>query len=92
MNEAFYELPKEKQRAVYNAAMEVFGEYEYKRASTDLIASKAGVSPSNTKAAGPVINIRFCSLSQNISSSPPKSFTVPGREYTGESGGKICAQ
>lgn len=44
MNEAFYELPKEKQRAVYNAAMEVFGEYEYKRASTDLIASKAGVS------------------------------------------------
>ena len=44
MNEAFYELPKEKQKAIYNASMEVFGEYEYKRASTDLIASKAGVS------------------------------------------------
>ena len=44
MNEAFYELPKERQNAIYNAAMEVFGEYEYKRASTDLIASKAGVS------------------------------------------------
>ncbi len=44
MNNAFYELPEEKQLAVYNAAMEVFGEYEYKRASTDLIASKAGIS------------------------------------------------
>ena len=44
MNEAFYELPEEKQKAIYNASMEVFGEYEYKRASTDLIASKAGVS------------------------------------------------
>lgn len=44
MNEAFYELPKEKQKAIYNAAMEVFGNYEYKRASTDLIATKAGVS------------------------------------------------
>ena len=40
MNEAFYELPKEKQKAIYNAAMEVFGNYEYKRASTDLIATK----------------------------------------------------
>ena len=44
MNERFKELPEEKQRAVYNAAMEVFGKYEYKRASTDLIASKACVS------------------------------------------------
>ena len=44
MNERFKELPEEKQRAVFNAAMEVFGKYEYKRASTDLIASKAGVS------------------------------------------------
>ena len=44
MNKAFNELSKEKQQAIYNAAMEVFGEYEYKRASTDLIASKAGVS------------------------------------------------
>lgn len=30
--------------AVFNAAMEVFGTYEYKKASTDLIAAKAGVS------------------------------------------------
>ncbi len=44
INEAFYELSKEKQMAIYNAAMEVFGKYEYKRASTDLIAAKAGVS------------------------------------------------
>lgn len=44
MNERFKELPEEKQLAIFNAAMEVFGKYEYKRASTDLIASKAGVS------------------------------------------------
>ena len=44
MNEAFHKLPKEKQQDICNAAMEVFGDYEYKRASTDLIASKAGVS------------------------------------------------
>lgn len=44
MNEAFFELPPEKQMAVNNAAMEVFGQYEYKRASTDLIAAKAGIS------------------------------------------------
>ena len=44
MNEAFYELSEEKQQAIYNDSMEVFGDYEYNRASTDLIASKAGVS------------------------------------------------
>lgn len=44
MNEAFYALAEEKQRAVFNAAMEVFARWEYKRASTDLIAAKAGVS------------------------------------------------
>lgn len=44
MNEAFYALEEEKQRAVFNAAMEVFSRWEYKRASTDLIAAKAGVS------------------------------------------------
>ena len=44
MNEKFYELPEEKQLYVLNAAMEVFAEYEYKKASTDLIAAKAGVS------------------------------------------------
>ncbi len=44
MNERFRELSEEKQLAIFNAAMEVFGKYEYKRASTDLIASKAGIS------------------------------------------------
>ena len=40
MNEAFYALEEEKQRAVFNAAMEVFSRWEYKRASTDLIAAR----------------------------------------------------
>ncbi len=44
MNEKFYTLPEEKQQSIINAAMEVFSQNEYKRASTDLIASKAGVS------------------------------------------------
>ena len=44
MNEAFFALPPEKQRAVFNASMEIFSKWEYKRASTDLIAAKAGVS------------------------------------------------
>lgn len=44
MNERFYELPEEKQLAVINGAMEVFGKNDYKRASTDLMAAKAGVS------------------------------------------------
>ena len=44
MNDRFNELPEEKQRAVFNAAIEVFAKYDYKKASTDLIAAKAGVS------------------------------------------------
>lgn len=44
MNDKFYELPEEKQLRILNAAMEVFGLHEYKRASTDVIAAKAGVS------------------------------------------------
>lgn len=44
MNERFKELPEEKQRAVLNAAMEVFAKYDYKKASTDMIAAKAGIS------------------------------------------------
>lgn len=44
MNDKFYSLPQEKQRSIINAATEVFGKNEYKKASTDLIASKAGVS------------------------------------------------
>jgi TetR/AcrR family transcriptional regulator len=37
MNEKFYSLPEEKQLKIINAAMEVFGQNEYKRASTDLM-------------------------------------------------------
>ena len=44
MNERFYTLPEEKQQNIVNAAMEVFAKNEYKRASTDLIAAKAGIS------------------------------------------------
>ncbi len=44
MSERFKELPKEKQLSIMRAATEVFAKYEYKKASTDLIASKAGVS------------------------------------------------
>ena len=44
MSERFKELPEEKQISILEAAMQVFAKYEYKKASTDLIASKAGVS------------------------------------------------
>lgn len=44
MNEKFFALSQEKQTAIRNAAMEVFAKNEYKRASTDLIAAKAGIS------------------------------------------------
>lgn len=44
MSERFKELPVEKQLSIMRAATEVFAKYEYKKASTDLIASKAGVS------------------------------------------------
>ena len=44
MNEQFLELPEEKKMRIINAGFEVFGNYEYKRASTDLIAVKAGIS------------------------------------------------
>lgn len=44
MSERFKELPEEKQISILRAATEVFAKYEYKKASTDLIASKAGVS------------------------------------------------
>ena len=37
-------MPEDKRLAVLNAAIEVFGKYDYKRASTDLIAVKAGIS------------------------------------------------
>lgn len=44
MNEKFFSLPVEKQHRIINAVTEVFGKNEYKRASTDLIAHKAGIS------------------------------------------------
>lgn len=44
MNEKFYELPEEKQMRIINAALEVFSQNEYKRASTDEIARIAGTS------------------------------------------------
>ncbi len=44
MSERFKELSEEKQLSILRAAIEVFAKYEYKKASTDLIASKAGVS------------------------------------------------
>lgn len=44
MNEKFFQLPQEKQLRIINAAMEVFSKNEYKHASTELMATKAGVS------------------------------------------------
>lgn len=44
MCEVFQELPEEKQLRIINAAMEVFSQNDYKRASTDDIAAKAGIS------------------------------------------------
>lgn len=44
MNEKFFELPKEKQMNIITAAIEVFGANDYKRAVTDSIAAKAGIS------------------------------------------------
>ena len=40
----FASLPKEKKSRILTAAMEVFAKIDYKRASTDEIASKAGIS------------------------------------------------
>lgn len=44
MNKKFHSLPEEKQLRILNAAMEVFAKYDYKHASTDLIAARAGIS------------------------------------------------
>lgn len=44
MNDKFESLPEEKKQSIINAAMEVFGKNDYTRASTDLIAVKAGIS------------------------------------------------
>lgn len=44
MNEKFLELPEEKQMRIINAGFEVFSQNDYKRASTEQIAAKAGIS------------------------------------------------
>jgi len=44
MNEQFFDLPEEKRLKIINAGFEVFAQNEYKRASTELIADKAGIS------------------------------------------------
>ena len=44
INVRFLELPEEKQHAIFNAGLEVFAKSDYKRASTEEIAAKAGIS------------------------------------------------
>jgi AcrR family transcriptional regulator len=44
MNEKFNELPEEKRMRIINAGFEVFSQSEYKKASTDDIAARAGIS------------------------------------------------
>ena len=44
MNEKFFTLSKERQDTIINAALHVFAKYDYKKASTDEIASLAGIS------------------------------------------------
>lgn len=44
LNEKFFELPEEKQLRIINAGFEVFSHSEYKKASTEDIAAKAGIS------------------------------------------------
>ena len=44
MNEKFFELKKEKQDRIINAALKLFAVYGYKRASTDEMVTQAGIS------------------------------------------------
>lgn len=44
MNDIFLTLPVEKQQRIINAALQIFAKNEYKQASTDDIASLAGIS------------------------------------------------
>lgn len=44
MNDKFFELPEEKQKVILNAAMHVFAQHDYKKATTDEIVQKAGIS------------------------------------------------
>lgn len=42
--EKFESLPEERQEAIFEAAVEAFGRNDYKSASTEAIARKAGIS------------------------------------------------
>lgn len=44
MNAKFFDVKKEKQDAIINAALKVFAENGYKKASTDVIVKTAGIS------------------------------------------------
>lgn len=44
MNAKFFDVKKEKQDAIINAALKVFAENGYKKASTDVIVQTAGIS------------------------------------------------
>lgn len=44
MNDKFFDVKKQKQDAIINAALQAFGENGYKRASTDVIVRQAGIS------------------------------------------------
>lgn len=44
MNDKFLKLSEEKQLRIINAGLEVFGKFDYKKASTELIAEKSQIS------------------------------------------------
>lgn len=44
MNNKFYKLPEQKQLRIINAGLKVFGQNDYKKASTEEIAIEAGIS------------------------------------------------
>lgn len=44
MNEKFFALAPEKQHRIINAGLKVFSRYDYKHASTDMIAQEANIS------------------------------------------------
>lgn len=46
MNEKFYQLEPQKQMDIINAGIEYFARFEYKKASTEDIARRAGISKS----------------------------------------------
>lgn len=46
MNEKFYNLPRERQRAIINAGFKGFHKYGYKKASMSEVAAEAGISKS----------------------------------------------